>query len=207
MKNKLILISILILLALPLLMAETETYKVNEEVELNFICTLNNAIPSASAKYLFTVNYPNGSIFLNNYTTEALGNGAFFNTTTFKETGLYKVQMFCYDGIYSYAEEGFYDITPTGIIQTSILENPLLIILGLLGLGLVIFGAVKGIPWFGFIGSIMFLLLGLYTMIYGFNNTTDLYTRGVAITFLGMGIIFMFAAAYEWLYSEATDDD
>ena len=91
-------------------------------------------------------------------------------------------------------------VTPSGKIDLSILNNPMIIILGLLGLVLVLFGTWKGIPWFGFIGSILFLLLGIYTMIYGFNNITDLYTQGVAITFIGMGIIFMFSSAYEWLY-------
>jgi len=197
----------LILLALPLLvLADTETYKINQEIDLKFTCTLNDAIPSAASSYNITINYPNGSTFLDNKNTTALGNGAFNYTTTFTTTGLHKVQMFCWDGAYSFSDEGYYDITPTGIIQTSIFNNPILIFLGILGLGLVIFGAAKGIPWFGFIGSILFLLLGIYTMIYGFNNTTDLYTRGVAITFIGMWIIFMFAAAYEWVYGSGKDE-
>jgi len=187
---------------MPLITAETETFKVNDNVDLKFTCTLNNAIPSAAATYNITINYPNGSIFLENNETISLGNGAFKFSTRFPETGLYKIQMFCWDGIYSFSDEGFYNITPTGKIQTSIWNNSLLLILGALGLILVITGAIKGIPWFGFIGSIMFLLIGLYTMIYGFNNTTDLYTRGVAITLLGMGVIFMFASAYEWLYDD-----
>jgi len=207
MKKQIMILILAILLVLPMINAETETYKVNQETNLKFTCTLNNAIPSAAATYNITLSYSNGTTFRTNNLTTALGNGAFSYDVIFPETGVYKVQMFCWDGTYSFSNEGFYDVTPTGIIQTSIFNNSILIFLGLLGLGLVIFGAMKGIPWFGFIGSIMFLLLGIYTMIYGFNNTTDLYTRGVAITFLGMGIIFMFAAGYEWLYSEGADDD
>ena len=90
-------------------------------------------------------------------------------------------------------------VTPTGINFNSVLNNPILLILGLLGLGLVLFGAIKGIPWFGFIGAILFLMVGLYTMIYGFDTVNDMYTRSVAIVFLGMGFIFMFTSAYEWL--------
>jgi ABC-type transport system involved in cytochrome c biogenesis permease subunit len=77
--------------------------------------------------------------------------------------------------------------------------------LGLLGLVLCIVGATKGIPWFGFIGSIMFLLIGVYTMIYGFDNVNNLYTQGAAIVFLGMGILFMFLSALEWVMD--TDDE
>ena len=39
-------------------------------------------------------------------------------------------------------------------------------------------------------------------MIYGFDNVTDIYTRGVGLTFIGMGFIFMFTSAYEWLYAD-----
>lgn len=201
MKNKTLLftrIFLMIILTLPIIYAETETYKVNENVELKFTCTLNNAIPSAAARYNITINYPNGSTYLSNVATTALGNGAFNYATSFPTTGLYKVQMFCVDGVYSFSDEGFYDITSTGIIPISIWNYPVLIILALLGLGLVILGASKGIPWFGFIGSIMFLLLGIYTMIYGFNNVVDMYTRGVAITLLGLGLIFMFSSAWEF---------
>jgi hypothetical protein len=45
----------------------------------------------------------------------------------------------------------------------------------------------------------MFLLGGIYTMIYGFNNVTNLYTRGVAITLIGIGVAFMISSAYEWV--------
>ena len=212
-KNKLVIksliltifIGIIILGGIHYINAETEIYPVNKEVDLKFTCTLNNAIPSPTTEFNISINYPNGTTFINNQPATALGNGAFNYTTTFTQTGIYKVQMFCYDGTYSYSNEGFYDITPTGKIQTSILENPILLILGILGLGLVVLGSTKGIPWFGFIGSIMFLLLGIYTMIYGFNNTTDLYTQGVSITLLGIGIIFMFASAYEWLYDGGED--
>jgi hypothetical protein len=191
-----------ILLSLSLISAQDEIYQVNQEVDLKFTCTLNNAIPSAAADFNITINYPNGSGFINNQETTALGNGAFNYTITFPITGLYKVQMFCWDGTYSYSNEGFYSITPTGKSSLSILNHPILIILGLIGLVLVSIASIKGIPWFGFIGSIMFLLLGIYTMIYGFDDVTNLYTRGVAITFLGVGIIFMFLSAYEWAFDE-----
>ena len=189
-----------ILLVMPMVLAATETYKVNENVDLKFTCTLNDAIPSSATEFNITISQPDGTIIVDNDETTPKGNGAFNYTMTFTTVGLYKVQMFCWDGSYSFSDEGYYDVTPTGRIQGSVLNNSILIILGILGLVLVVFGATKGIPWFGFIGAVIFLLLGIYTMIYGFNEITDMYTRGVAITFIGMGFIFMFASAYEWLY-------
>ena len=94
--------------------AETEIYELNKSIDLKFTCTLNNAIPSAGTDYNITISYPNGSTFLNNVQATALGNGAFNYTTTFTELGLWKVQMFCYDGTYSFSNEGFYEITGNG---------------------------------------------------------------------------------------------
>jgi len=113
--NKQIIFSLmLVFLLVGIVSAETETYKLNQETDLKFTCTLNNAIPTAGATYNITINYPNGSTFINNQDATALGNGAFNYTTTFPEIGLYKVQMFCWDTTYSYSDEGFYDVTESG---------------------------------------------------------------------------------------------
>jgi hypothetical protein len=187
------------ILLLPFLSAATENAKLYEITNLKFTCTLNSAIPSPTTTYNITLSSPSGSTLLNNVATTAQGNGAFNYTYKFSTTGLYKVQMFCTDGTYSFSDEGFYDVSPTGKPSSSFLNNPILIILGVLGLILVIAGASLGIPWFGFIASIMFLLVGIYTMIYGFDNVTNLYTQGSALVFLGMGIIFMFLSVWEWV--------
>jgi hypothetical protein len=106
------------LLSLSLCSAETEKQPLNQNVQLKFTCTLNGAIPSASTKYNITLSFPNGSTYLSNVGTTALGNGAFSYDTNFTEQGLYKIQMFCYDGTYSFANEGFYDTgkNPEGIV-------------------------------------------------------------------------------------------
>ena len=198
MKTKLLMI-LFCLLMLPMVLADTEIYAVNEDIELKFTCSVDGQIPT-DATFNITINYPNGSIFINNSATTPLGNGMFNYNTQFKETGLYKSQMFCYDGTDKFLNTGYYEITPTGIKQTSILDNPILLILGLLGIVIVIFAIATGNPFMGFIGSVLFILLGVYTMIYGFNNVTDMYTRGVAMTFIGIGIFIMFASAYDWVF-------
>jgi len=114
MKNKIIILSLMMLLVLPLVFAETEIYPINQNVDLKFTCTLNNAIPSAGTEYNITISYPNGSTFLNNVKTTSQGNGAFNYTTQFNTLGIYKIQMFCYDGVYSFSNEGIYEITQNG---------------------------------------------------------------------------------------------
>ncbi len=112
-KNLFILLFLTIIFS-NLIIAETETQPLNTAVDLKFTCTLNNAIPSGSTAYNITISSPNGSTFINNQATTPMGNGAFNYTTTFTEIGLYKVQMFCYDGTYSFSGEGFYDVTGNG---------------------------------------------------------------------------------------------
>jgi len=122
MKKPIILLILMVLLFAPLIIAEVERYPRNKEVDLKYTCTLNYEIPSDSTEFNITISYPNGTTFINNLGATALGNGAFNYTTTFTEFGTYKVQMFCYDGTYSYSEKDYYEITnegreaPSGIV-------------------------------------------------------------------------------------------
>jgi len=204
-KLKLFILIILPLFFLPMINGEIESLGIFQQhscIELLQSCSNCTYINISS------VIYPNSSQALGQVAMTKIGTK--YNYTSCEvssETGTYIVNGFGdVDGIITvFAYD--YEVTPTGKIQSSILENPVLLILGIIGLCLIIFGATKGIPWFGFIGSIMFLLVGIYTMIYGFNNTTDLYTRGVALVFIGVGIIFMFLSAYEWWESAEEGGD
>lgn len=135
MKYKLFLL-IGILILIPLVFAETEIYPVNKDVELKFICTSNNAIPSNLTTYNITISYPNGTTFINNKKTTALGNGAFNYTTYFNTIGIYTIQMFCVDGTSSYSNEGYYEITTTG--QKVSLSN-IIIVIAFLIVGIILF--------------------------------------------------------------------
>ena len=88
--------------------------------------------------------------------------------------------------------------TTTGIEEKSFFLNPILIFLTLFALTFIILGIVLKLPALGFIGSILFILSGMYVMIYGFGDVINLYTQGVAMALLGLGFIFMFSSAYEW---------
>ena len=137
------LVFLAMLVSLNLIRAETELQPLNQNVDLRFLCTLNGAIPSASTNYNITISYPNGTTYLNNVGTTAIGNGAFNYTTNFSQIGLYKVQMFCYNGTYSFADEGYYEVTNTGNkLDTS---KTIVIVMGLgimllIGILLFIFG-------------------------------------------------------------------
>jgi hypothetical protein len=185
-KPKVLMAGVLLLaLLLPLILAETEYYKLNDEVNLKFICTLNNAIPSASTDYNITISYPNGTTFINNDNTTALGNGAFEYMTNFTTIGTYKVQMFCYDGTYSFSDEGYYEITGNGKSNPDGIVIVLFSLAFLIIMGFLIYTMILSIGHFASLDldvvdlsksiGIYFALLGLYLLSLSYlgNPTLD----------------------------------
>jgi hypothetical protein len=108
-------ILILMGLVLPIFSATTETYKVGESTNLILTCTINNAVPSASATMNLTIAYPNGSLFVNNKGATDLGNGVFNYTTIFPIIGIYHPTLVCIDGTNSNSNSNNeYEITGNG---------------------------------------------------------------------------------------------
>jgi len=88
-----------------------------------------------------------------------------------------------------------FQITPDGTRDKSL---AILIIFGLSSLALVGMGVMMKNAYLGFIGGMMFLTIGVYTMINGFVDTADVYTRGFSTMLIGVGAFFTIVAAYEW---------
>ena len=88
-------------------------------------------------------------------------------------------------------------ITETGKEDVSVLNNPLLIILIALALIFLIIGIKTETIWLGFMSAVMFLLGGIYMTIYGLNDITNMYTQGMGISIIGIGVIIMFVSVYE----------
>lgn len=129
---------IFILLFCSIASASIEVYPEDKSIDLQYICTLNNQIPSASAIFNISIYYPNGTAMIENVGTTPLGSGSFTYTTSFSEQGIYKVKMFCSDGTYSYSDEGSYKINYTGEEISN--EQTYVYILALIFLVAVIFG-------------------------------------------------------------------
>jgi hypothetical protein len=205
MVNKNTLLIILVLFLIPIVAAESSyIFKQNQRASLKISCIdINKSLCNSATNCYLTVHYPGNALTDLVKNVSLTYNYDYYNYTlpVLNTTGDYTAKVWC-DG----TQDGFstfaFQVTPTGTVQTSILDNPVLLIFVGLALLMVILGVSFSNSMFGFIGSIMFLLGGVYTMIFGFNNVTDLYTRGVAITLIGMGFIFMFISAYEWLRGE-----
>lgn len=202
---KLKVIMLMVLLMIPIISAAPSyIFKQSEPSDLKISCfDINNNLCNNAVTCYLTVHKPDQSNLYSNVTMTQSSNLDYWNYTLtgLDDNGNYATIVRCIGNTTGFSTFTF-EVNPTGAVQTSILNNPMLLILGILALILIGMGVHFNSPWFGFIGSIMFVLGGVYTMIYGFNNVTDIYTRGISVVFIGVGIIFMFLAAYEWYGGE-----
>jgi len=163
------------------------TFKSGTEINLSQICdtcsyvTLDSIMYPNSSKLYIDVNMTkNGRMY--DYPFYIETNGDYFYYVAGDKDGTLATETFCFE------------VNPSGKLGV-------LIFLGVLAFLFVGLGIGLKIPPLGFIGSILLILAGMYAMIYGLCDVANLYTRGIAISLLGLGIIFMFSSAYEWFIS------
>jgi len=192
--NKFLLVLVMGVFMLSFISAETETYKVNTETNLQFTCVLNDEIAQSGAIFNITITDREGSYLLNNVQTDTQRAGAFNYTTTFPEIGLYKVKMFCSDGTYSYLDEGIYDITPSGFAGTLGFYFLILILsLGIMTLGFYLRDAPIVI-----LSSFGLYFVGLYILFNGIDGFKDpVYTWAIGIIILMIAAYISIRSAYE----------
>jgi len=206
--KKLTLFYILLIIASSMMMAfasaDTETYKVNTEVNLKLTCTINNAVPSAAATLNLTIAYPNGTLMLDNAETEARGNGIFNYTITFRDIGTYYPTLVCVDGTNSYSDSsGRYIITSTGA------GGSMFYIILITALAVIFLIATLFVDeeFFVYLSGVLFLIGGIYLMINGLDVLNDINTRYLAYIYLGIGILFTVGAYIYNGYSKSKGEE
>ncbi len=113
--KKLLLTFFFIILALPLILAQT--YKQNTELNLKIPFEVNGSTASSSAMCNISIDYPDGSYLKDNATMTNLNNGDFNITlleTELINLGYYDWRMFCCDGVKCAAGYDSFEITPSG---------------------------------------------------------------------------------------------
>jgi hypothetical protein len=124
------------------------------------------------------------------------GQTNFYNMTVYNTTlsnGNYRCAMYCSDGISSGSEIFYIQINQTGDDR----GNSLFLILSLAGVLVLGFGILFKNEYIGFIAGAIFIVTGVYVMIYGFANLSDMYTRTISYACIGLGFIFEIAAGYK----------
>ena len=176
-----------------------------EPYDITFSCTDDSqplGFCSASTNCNITIIYPNSTIMVNNQNTTNLLNGKFNYSITSAQTNLngeYTVRAGCSGNGLNNSADFTYEVNPTGREGKSFLLNPILIFLTIFAFIFIGLGIGLKIPMLGFIGAVLLMLAGMYTMIYGFGDVTNLYTQGVAVALLGLGFILIILSAYEWV--------
>jgi hypothetical protein len=183
-------------------------YKQGSVIDIMNPCYYNGANCPVGTNCSITVYDPDNQVIVNN---QPMTYGAsFFNYTlpyANYSIGSYKCDMVCtYSG--TSGSQRFYLDIGTGGSQS------LFIILSIASIVLLILAILLKNNYIGFIASTLFILTGLYVLIYGVGNfLSDMYTTGIGWIFLGLGILFMIAAAYAAIaegglfYSEESDND
>lgn len=198
MKNTILLFALLLLI-LPIINAQTsflsEPYlKQNADTTLPLPCTIEGNYCSASAVCKTTIINPNNAVLYNNYTMSR--NGAVFEINlTASDTstlGKYQFNVVCADGANSASRFLNFNVTATGdsrgisLFLILVLGSFIVLIMGI---------AVKN-EYLGFISGVLFMMTGIYALIYGVSNLADLYTRTIGFTAIGLGLLFEVASAY-----------
>jgi hypothetical protein len=140
-----------------------------------------------------SIRFPNKSIAVSNIIMS--NNAGEFNYTFCKtySLGTYEVKGFCNE-----PWTNTFDVTTTG--QKDFNTLPLFLLLG----GFIIFGFASYLKneYIGLLSGFLFIVAGVYMMIYGLGIFLDMYTRAIAFITLGIGLMVCFIAMVEMFYTD-----
>lgn len=186
------------------LASSTELFK--QGITNNFAkpCVYNGTWCSSLATCNLTIVNNNGTILMDN---QLMSNHISYHNITLPnlDLGNYKANMVCIDNGYGGTNTWDILITPTGDSR----GVGFVLILAISSMLLIIFAVATKNSILGFISGILFIITGVYVMIFGFLNLADLYTRVTALISLGLGVIFMIVSFIELIQgaNDAPDFD
>ena len=146
---------------------------------------------------LTVVQYPDGTI--GNINTAMTKNDVDYNYT-FCSTGNLGIHYYTVKGDKGGSvntERMSFEITTTGRIA----EIKIAIFMLLISLVVFIFALYSTNYAIGFISGILFLLTGIYLIVYGFGDVANMYTQAMAYIVISFGLFIMLIAGWEWIES------
>jgi len=206
MKKQIVVGMIFILLILPMIIAEPSfIFKRSETVDLKIPAYAeDNSRADNTIDCFITVRSPNSTLVVNNkqmtFNTGGLYNYTIANNLL-EELGEYPTAVSCGGGtVYGFSSFTF-EITPTG--DNRGIDLFLILLISAFGaLIIAYFVGEDSSNYIGFLAGILFLMAGVYGMIYGIAGLSDLYTRTISMVCLGVGLIFVFISAYNFARSD-----
>ena len=184
MEYKILTTILICMILLPTVMAGITTLPMQKQytcIDLPQICSTCNYVNMSSIKY------PNSTVYNINSNMTKIGSNFNYTFCGTSELGKYLVTT-CgdKDGYYQCAIYDF-EITPTGEDRVNSLG--IFIILVMISLLVLVFGLIMKNGFIGAVSGFLFLVTGVYSMMYGIGNLADLWTRSVAFVLIGIGIM------------------
>ena len=109
--------------------------------------------------------------------------------------GIYAGNIYCDNTTFSGNEEITIMVTTTGREPNMMIT----ILLLLSSLGIFLLALYLKSHAIGFMSGLLFSVSGMYILIYGLGNLTDLYTQAIALVIMAFGSFVVLIAGYEWL--------
>jgi hypothetical protein len=186
-------------------LASAEEYPINQPIEFNKPCVdqANNYCPVTTQCYV-SLKYKNGATILSNKTMTYIYPYANYTFPAQSELRDYIATVNCYNAGQNGTQDYQFKVNVTGDDRDN---YSLLLILGVAAILVFAFGYFTHNVWFIYISGIMFLVLGTYDLIYGFNNFRDTYTDVIGYVSIVFGIFFFVMGAYEQFVSDDAEDE
>jgi len=166
-----------------------------ESMNIIETCVVNGfPCPSDFLCNITISNPDNNLIVLNSPMTK---NDTIYNYT-FSSTdvlGDYDINVYCSNVTLSGNAESNLVVTTTGREPNIMIT----IVLILCSLGLFMLALYLKNQAVGFIAGILFMIAGTHSMIYGFGDLADMYTRAIAVVIIGFGSFIVLVSGIEWL--------
>ena len=175
----------------------SDVFKVNDIVSYTKPCMNNGTYCSASAVCNYTFYDRDSSIRINNALATQVGVDGASNwqyNISHDDTGYYKVDMVCLDDGLKGSETLYYEVTGSGVTDTS----GFYIIILIISFGLIILGFSMSDAILTIFGSFGLYFVSLYTLFNGIAGIKDATTTwAVGLILLGMAMYMSIRSAYE----------
>lgn len=172
-----------VIILLPMVSASLGTYA-------QYSCVDIKTILNTTAVNLSSLSWPNSTAIL---TSRVMNKTGFTFNYTYCNTKVAGTYVYDYVDAIGNVYVNSFDITPTG----NTTSNTFFIILLVLAFALLLIAFIYKNNIFAFISGLVFLVAGVYTMIYGFGDITSLYTRIVSVVIIGLGAILSITSALD----------
>lgn len=200
MKNNLIMLSV-ILIMISITLVSAEQYPINQPIEFSKPCVdAGNAPCVTTTQCYISLKYKNGPMILSNRTMTYIYPYANYTLPAQSELRDYTATINCFSGGVNGTQDYDFKVNVSGDNRDN---YAVLLILGLFAILIFAFGFYNNSIWLVYISGVMFLVLGVYDLINGFNNFRDVYTDTIGYVSIGLAVIFFVIGAYE----QFVDDD